>query len=77
LVHLHRSRIGPLTDAHLALGSWRSLDEVEVEALWQAVGGRSKIRQRQLLALTRKANEARSAGAPLARLEHWLERSLG
>jgi pseudouridine synthase len=76
LVHLHRNRIGPLTDAHLALGSWRSLEEAEVEALWQALGGRKKVRQRQMLALTRKANEARSAGTPLLRLEHWLEGSV-
>jgi 23S rRNA pseudouridine2605 synthase len=73
LVHLHRRQIGPLTDANLALGSWRLLAPSEVEALWQAVGGRHDLRQRKVLALTRLAKKAREAGAPLERLEGWLE----
>jgi len=74
LVHLHRSRIGPLADAQLALGNWRLLDGAEVEALWQAVGGREQLRRRKVAALMRHANAARSAGAPLLRLEQWLQR---
>jgi pseudouridine synthase len=74
LVHLHRRQIGPLSDAGLALGSWRLLSQAEVEALWQAVGGRDNLRQRKVLALTRQASAARNAGAPLGRLERWLER---
>ena len=73
LVHLHRRQIGPLTDANLALGSWRMLSAGEVEALWQAVGGRQDLRRRKILALTRQASKARDAGVPLERLERWLE----
>ncbi len=76
LVHLHRRQIGPLSDAGLALGSWRLLSPTEVEALWQAVGGRSDLRQRKVRALTRQASAARDAGAPHERLERWLEREL-
>jgi 23S rRNA pseudouridine2605 synthase len=73
LVHLHRTRIGPLTDAGLALGEWRSLDAREIDALWRAVGGRAEIRRRKVAALTRHAGDARDAGSPLVRLEQWLE----
>jgi hypothetical protein len=74
LVHLHRRQIGPLSDANLALGSWRLLSSAEVEALWKAVGGRDNLRERKVLALKRHATEAREAGAPHERLEAWLER---
>ncbi|HTA91005.1 MAG TPA: pseudouridine synthase [Polyangiaceae bacterium] len=73
LVHLHRRRIGPLTDAGLALGAWRLLERTESEALWQAVGSRAKIRQRQVAALERQAREVRLAGTLHTRLEQWLE----
>ncbi|MEP7051697.1 MAG: pseudouridine synthase [Pseudomonadota bacterium] len=73
LVHLHRKRIGPLTDQGLALGEWRMLDDSEVAGLWAAVGGRDRLRARKLVALRRQARGARSAGAPLLRLERWLE----
>lgn len=72
LEHLHRSHIGPLSDQGLALGSWRLLTPDEVEALWAAVGGRARLRQRKVAALFRLAHAARAAGAPLARLEAWL-----
>jgi pseudouridine synthase len=72
LEHLHRSRIGPLSDAGLALGTWRLLSTEEVEALWTAVGGRARLRQRKVAALFRLARAAREAGAPLLRLEAWL-----
>ncbi|MEO7035328.1 MAG: pseudouridine synthase [Polyangiaceae bacterium] len=74
LVHLHRKRIGPLTDAGLALGAWRLLEPAEVDALWVAVGGRAKLRARKVAALRRNALEARAAAAPLFRLEQWLAR---
>jgi 23S rRNA pseudouridine2605 synthase len=74
LMHLHRSQIGPLTDADLALGTWRVLAQTEVDALWQGVGGRYQLRQRKVAALLRKAREARSVGTPNERLERWLER---
>ena len=72
LEHLHRKRIGPLIDTDLALGSWRPLTPSEVEALWQAVGGRHDLRRRKVAALVRQAQEAREAGAPERRLEQWL-----
>ena len=72
LQHLHRCRIGPLSDAGLALGAWRLLLPAEVEALWSAVGGRARLRQRKVAALFRQAQAAREAGAPLLRLEDWL-----
>ena len=73
LVHLHRFRIGPLDDTGLALGSWRWLEAPEVEAIWQAAGGRSALRKRKVEALTRNALEARELGTPLTRLERWLD----
>ena len=72
LVHLHRYRIGPLSDAGLTLGSWRALDATEVDALWQAAGGRAALRQRKIVALTEQAAQARCSGAPHERLERWL-----
>lgn len=73
LVHLHRRRVGPLTDDGLALGDLRLLDPAEVEALWQALGGRADLRQRRIDALVRQAKEARDAGDPDLQLEQWLE----
>ena len=72
LQHLHRSCIGPLTDAGLALGTWRSLSSAEVEALWQAAGGRAEVRRRKLAALAQQAEALRTEGTAHLRLEHWL-----
>lgn len=72
LVHLHRSRIGPLSDSGLALGSFRLLATEEVEALWSATGGRAQVRKRRVAALVHVAQAAREAGTPLCRLESWL-----
>jgi 23S rRNA pseudouridine2605 synthase len=72
LVHLHRCRIGPLSDAGLPLGEWRLISPDEVEALWAAAGGRARLRQRKVVALFRLARAGRDAGAPLPRLENWL-----
>ena len=76
LQHLHRSRIGTLSDSGLSLGQWRLLSTDEVEALWSAVGGRAWLRQRKVLALFRLARAAREAGAPQLRLETWLAEEL-
>lgn len=73
LVHLHRRRIGPLSDAGLALGAWRLLTAGEIDDLWFAVGGRAALRQRKLAALARQAALARDVGTPDPRLERWLE----
>ena len=72
LTHLHRHRVGPLTDAGLAPGSLRTLDPEELEGLWQALGGRAQLRQRRVDGLTRQADAAREAGTPDLRLERWL-----
>lgn len=72
LEHLHRSRIGPLSDAGLAPGSWRALAAEEVEALWTATGGKARLRQRKVAALRRLAHTARETNAPHLRLEAWL-----
>ena len=73
LVHLHRYRIGSLSDAGLAIGAFRMLGSAEVEALWDAAGGRVALRERKVAALIRHAAEARELGTPLARLDRWLE----
>src|SRR6478609_4252135 len=72
LEHLHRSRIGPLSDAGLELGTWRLLTVEEVEALWSATGGRAQLRKRRVAALVRMARAARAEGAPMSRLEAFL-----
>ena len=72
LSHLHRHRVGPLTDAGLAPGCLRLLDPVEVEGLWQALGGRAELRERRVVGLARQAEDARQAGTPDLRLERWL-----
>lgn len=77
LVHLHRYRIGSLSDAGLPLGAWRELDAPEVEALWEAAGGRSALRARKVAALEHQAAEAREHGAPHLRLEDWLRAEKG
>jgi 23S rRNA pseudouridine2605 synthase len=72
LTHLHRSRIGPLSDAGLALGTWRALSAEEVAALWSATGGKAWLRRRKLAALCRLARAARESSAPNPRLEAFL-----
>ena len=74
LTGLHRRSVGPLQLDGLALGAWRLLHETEVDALWHATGGRQRIVDRKLRALSRFAAEARRSGAPHTRLEAWLER---
>jgi hypothetical protein len=76
LTELRRERIGPVHLHTLPSGNCRSLTNVEVKGLWQAVGGRQHVRERQLLALTRVAEQGRSAGMPHARLERWLDEHL-
>jgi len=73
LVHLHRHRVGPLTDDGLAAGCLRILEAAEVEGLWEALGGRAELRQRRVDGLARQAHEAREAGTPDVRLERWLD----
>lgn len=72
LKHLHRKRIGPLTDIDLPVGHFRALTEAEEAALWQATGGRETLRRRKLSALQRMARDLRQQHAPHPRLEQWL-----
>lgn len=74
LLHLHRRSIGPIGLDALPLGGVAVLTDVEVVALWDAVGGRDRIRHAQVSALARHARKARHQGEPDARLEAWLER---
>lgn len=72
LLELHREAVGALELDKLASGAFRSLDPPEIESLWQAAGGRDRIRQQRLNALQRRAAAASAAGAPLVELEQWL-----
>jgi 23S rRNA pseudouridine2605 synthase len=70
LLHLHRARMGPLSLGDLAPGQWRHLDAAEVEALWEAGGGRAASRAGAIAALIRNAQAQRDAAllAALAEL---------
>ena len=72
LVGLHRLSVGPLTLGSLPVGEFRILDGAEVEALWDATGGRASTEQAQLAALRRDAADRRAEGQPDRRLEAWL-----
>ncbi|AWV88626.1 pseudouridine synthase [Bradymonas sediminis] len=73
LEHLHRPRIGPVEMGEVAPGEWRRLSEDEVDALWDACGGRADARKRHIAALGRHAETWRAEGRPHHRLERWLE----
>jgi 23S rRNA pseudouridine2605 synthase len=74
LVALHRRAVGPIELGSLAQGEYRLLTASEVEALWDATGGRQRVRARKLEALERAARQARERGAPHRRLEDWLRK---
>jgi 23S rRNA pseudouridine2605 synthase len=69
---LHRECIGPVTVDGLSPGQARHLAHAEVEALWEATGGRGRAVARKIEALVRLA-ESRSSGGEKARLEAWLD----
>lgn len=87
LEHLHRPRIGPIcmdpgtvredpksaTSEGLAEGEVRRLRDAEVDALWQACGGREAARKRRIAALARQAEKWRDQDRPHRRLERWLD----
>ncbi len=77
LEHLHRPRIGPVTldgaNGELAAGEYRRLSDAEVDAMWQACGGREEARRRRIAALGRQAQKWRDQDRPHPRLEQWLE----
>ena len=72
LRQLHRTAVGPVALGALAEGSWRRLEDTEVERLWAATGGRDALRRGQRRALVRHARSAREHGEPSLRLEAWL-----
>ena len=72
LLHLHRRSIGPLGLDELAIGSWRSLYDHELDTLWGAIGQREGVTTRQIAALRREAERRRREGVPYERLESWL-----
>ncbi|WP_168210729.1 pseudouridine synthase [Persicimonas caeni] len=76
LQHLHRPRIGPVTmdrqDEPLEAGEYRRLSDAEVDAMWQACGGREAARKRRIAALGRQAQKWRDQDRPHPRLEAWL-----
>ena len=72
LEHLHRPRIGPVVLGDVAPGECRRLGDEEVEALWQACGGRAEAQRRSIAALMRHAETWRAEARPHHRLERWL-----
>jgi pseudouridine synthase len=74
LLQLHRRSIGPITLDGLAPGDFCRLTQEEVTALWAAVGGHQRVRDAQIAALARHADQARQRARPDPRLDAWLER---
>lgn len=72
LVQLHRRSVGPIELGELPMGAWRPLTLHEVESLWSATGGRERVSDRKIAALTEHALAAKSAGRPEVRLDEWL-----
>ncbi len=73
LEHLHRVRLGPVWLGPLRDGEVRHLSAAELEGLWEALGGRDVPHERAHRALIRQARLRREEGAPLPRLEAWLD----
>lgn len=74
LTALHRTRLGPLRLGALALGAMRPLATSEVDAIWAAVGGRQRVRERQRAALRARLDDQRLDPATAARLAEFLDR---
>lgn len=72
LEHLHRASIGTIALGDLSEGAWRELEASEVDALWDALGGRAHVNQLRRDALERQARQAREQGSPHLKLERWL-----
>ncbi len=72
LEHLHRPRIGPVKMGDLDPGETRRLTDEEVDAMWQACGGRDAAKKRQIAALRRHAEKWRTQQRPHLRLERYL-----
>jgi len=73
LLHLHRKAVGPIELGSLGPGETRQLGPSEVDELWTAAGGRTRVLEKQLFALRRRAQAMREAGTTDLRLERFLE----
>lgn len=73
LLQLHRKAIGTLTIEDLPTGQWRSLNADEIQSLRSSGGGPSRMLETKIAALRETASKARQGGAPLGRLESWLQ----
>ncbi len=72
LLHLHRTAIGPLSDAGLSVGRFRTLSDGELRGLWDATGGHAALVESKISGLGRRAEELRRKATPDVRLERWL-----
>lgn len=75
LRHLHRPRIGPVELGEVGPGEYRRLTDEEVNALWEACGGKEASKRRQIEALRRTADRWRDENRPHRRLQRWLARN--
>ena len=55
-------------------GQWTVLPQERVENLWEEVGGRERVVERKIEALTQQAERMREIGRPSERLEEWLQK---
>ena len=74
LLHLHRKRLGVLTDQNLAVGEVRELDAAQAQALWASVGGKAGVLARQFEALANTSQSLLESGEGNDRLQQWLAR---
>ncbi|OIP28911.1 MAG: hypothetical protein AUK47_28810 [Deltaproteobacteria bacterium CG2_30_63_29] len=75
LLHLHRATIGPIQLGDLAEGQWRLLAASEVDALYDAAGGRQTAVARVREALKRRLEAGTLEGADLERVRRYFDRT--
>jgi 23S rRNA pseudouridine2605 synthase len=72
LLELHRKAIGTLSLGELPIGHFRFLQSKELENLWASCGGKERVVETKLFALTQLAASNRETARPDPRLEDWL-----
>jgi 23S rRNA pseudouridine2605 synthase len=72
LATLHRAAIGSLALGAQPLGALRRLSEPEIDALWEATGGRERLFAARVQSLVERAARCRANGSTDTRLESWL-----
>lgn len=72
LLHLHRTKIGPLSITGLEEGAMRALTQDELDALWTACGGVLLPKQQAVAALAKKWSFMHERGEHDERLYAWL-----